>query len=134
MGCNLFLTCPAHWVTGRWGEDLRGKVLKGHHFSVVLHDGFQVERSLLVAGPVIKERWFNVDRTTAPSQNVTRISDSGILIKQVTAKQPKHITLFHCFTAFIYCESGLQERNLLSWTPPPSAAEMEQSAMKHIPK
>lgn len=51
-GC---LTCPAHWITGRGGEDLRGEVLKRHDFSVVLHDGIQVQRPLLIAGPTVKD-------------------------------------------------------------------------------
>lgn len=46
----FFLTCSTHRIAGRGGEDLRGKVLKRHNFPVVLHDGLQVERPLLVAG------------------------------------------------------------------------------------
>lgn len=44
------LTCPADGVAGRGGEDLRGKVLKGHDLTQVLHNGLQIEGALLVAG------------------------------------------------------------------------------------
>lgn len=44
------LTCPADGVAGGGGEDLRGKVLKGHDLSMVLHNGLQIESALLVAG------------------------------------------------------------------------------------
>lgn len=46
------LTCPADRVAGGGGEDLRGKVLKGHDLSQVLHNGLQIESALLVAGGV----------------------------------------------------------------------------------
>lgn len=44
------LTCPADRVAGGGREDLRGKVLKGHDLSKVLHNGLQIESTLLVAG------------------------------------------------------------------------------------
>lgn len=45
---KIFLICPTHRIARRRGEDLRGKVFKGHDLSVVLHDGLQVERPLLI--------------------------------------------------------------------------------------
>lgn len=45
-----FLTCSTHWITRRRGEDLRCKIFKGHHFSVVLNNGLQIESSLFIAG------------------------------------------------------------------------------------
>lgn len=48
--CGPFLTCPTRWIARGGGEDLRGKVFKGHDLSVVLDDGFQVQRSLLITG------------------------------------------------------------------------------------
>lgn len=52
LQCGSFLTCPTHRVAGGGGENLRGKVFKGHDLSVVLNNGLQVERPLLVAGQV----------------------------------------------------------------------------------
>lgn len=48
--CGSFLTCPTHWIAWRGGEDLWGKVLEGHDLSMVLNNGLQVERPLLIAG------------------------------------------------------------------------------------
>lgn len=90
-----FLTCPAHWITGRGGEDLRGEVLKRHHFSVVLHDGLQVQRPLLIAGPTVKD--ITQIRTWWSYKMRLVISDRGILVKQVAATAKRHhiVSLLH---------------------------------------
>ena len=67
-GRGPMLTCPTHWiVAGRGGEDLRGKVFKGHDLSVVLDDGFQVECPLFVADAV------TVKENTAMNHNIQQL-------------------------------------------------------------
>lgn len=39
LRCGSLLTCPTYWIARGGGEDLRGKVLKGHDLSMVLHNG-----------------------------------------------------------------------------------------------
>lgn len=59
----LFLTCSARRIGWGGREDLRSKVFKGHDLSVVLNNGLQVERSLLVAGGnLLKEQTVCVEK------------------------------------------------------------------------
>lgn len=93
-GGGGFLTCPAHWITGRGGEDLRGEVLKRHDFPVVLHDGIQVQRPLLVAGP--NGEGCNADWDVAELQNQAayfRLRNSRETSRSVGQNTS------HCFTA-----------------------------------
>lgn len=43
------LTSSTEGVAGRGREDLSSKILKRHHFFVVLDDGLEVQSSFLVA-------------------------------------------------------------------------------------
>lgn len=53
LQCGSFLTCPTHWISRGGGENLWGKVFKGHDLSMVLNNGLQVECPLLIAGKVL---------------------------------------------------------------------------------